>query len=238
LLIKNILNNIYMGLSDNFVAYIRFFTFLSPIIIPSFALLTSLYNQDIKGFLYVLGVTITMLCGRLLSKFIPNYVPHAPPKIPGAIIDTDGKPIGKNWFPYYDPACNLFGSDDSSGWGTFKSSPGPHALFLAFTLFYMILPMFINNNINFMVLGALMLLLILSAVMRVAPPLNCVKWIDIVMGWGTGFILGTLWFFLIRWVNTTYTSNSLTYFNKLKSDKQMCVLEKSAFRCKKSKNAT
>ena len=53
-----------MGLAGNFLAYIRFFTFLAPVIIPSFAILGSLFNQDIKGFLYVFGVVIAMGAGR------------------------------------------------------------------------------------------------------------------------------------------------------------------------------
>ena len=224
-----------MGLSANFLAYIRFFTFLAPVIIPSFAILGSLYNQDIKGFLYVLGVVIAMGSGKWMSTLIPSYVPHAP----GGVVN--GKYIAGKFKPYNDQACNLFGdgiAGDGNGWGTVRSSPGPHALFLAFTLTYMALPMFMNNNINYLVLGGLMLLLILSAMLRVMPPMFCIGWSDVVMGWGTGFILGSCWLFFLRWVNTTYSTNSLTYFSKLKSDKQMCVLEKSAFRCKKSKNAT
>ena len=130
-----------MELQANFIAYIRFLTFLSPVIIPSFALLGSLYNQDIKGFLYVLGIAIAMGCGRWMSGFIPNYVPND-----GKGVDASGKYIRGNFTGYNDPACNLLGhgippDSGMEAWGTVRSSPGPHALFLAFTLTYMALPM-------------------------------------------------------------------------------------------------
>jgi len=222
-----------MGLAGNFLAYIRFFIFLAPIIIPSFAILGSLFNQDIKGFLYVFGVVIATGAGRWFSTMIPNYVPND-----GKGVDAAGKYIAGKFKAYNDSACNLFASDGVEGWGTVRSSPGPHALFLAFTLTYMAFPMFMNNNINFLVLGGLMFILILSAMLRVMPPMFCIGWSDVVMGWGTGFILGALWLFFIRWINAKYPSNSFTYFGKLKSDRQQCILEKSAFRCKKTKKAT
>ena len=145
------------------------------------------------------------------------------------------KYIAGKFKAYNDSACNLFASDGVEGWGTVRSSPGPHALFLAFTLTYMAFPMFMNNNINFLVLGGLMFILILSAMLRVMPPMFCVGWSDVVMGWGTGFILGALWLFFIRWINAKYPSNSFTYFGKSKVIGSNVFLKKVPFDVKKQK---
>ena len=73
--------------------------------------------------------------------------------------------------------------------------------------------------------------MVLSAWMRVSAPMNCIYPVDVIAGWGTGFILGTIWFTIInQWHGHTYFSNT-------KSDKQECKLDKKAFRCKSKKKA-
>ena len=117
--------------------------------------------------------------------------------------------------------------------------PGPHALFIAFTAAYMMFPMFINDNVSLLTIGGLIFLLIISAVIRIMPPMECVYFSQVAVGWATGFLLGTIWYFIVRAL--AYSGDTpvkgITYFEEEKSDKQQCTLDKKAFRCKKNKPA-
>ena len=213
-----------MGLRGSILAYIRFFVFLSPIILPTMAVFGSLYESNLKGFIYILGLTLAMGLG----KAIAIWAIKSP--VPGNTVTTKGGTVFK---PIVDPACNLL---SSNAWGMSYGMPGPHALLLAFTATYLMFPMFLNNNVNLLIIGGLIFLMVLSGIMRVFPPMTCVFPQDVVVGWGTGFLLGTLWYFTVRGLSGD--SKNITYFEEPKSDRQQCTLDKKSFRCKKGKPAT
>ena len=54
-----------MPLAFNPMSYIRFYVLLSPIILPTMAVFGSLYVGNIKGLLYVLGLTLNLAHCRL-----------------------------------------------------------------------------------------------------------------------------------------------------------------------------
>ena len=65
-----------MPLSFNPMSYIRFYVLLSPIILPTMAIFGSLYEGNIKGLLYVAGLTLSMAFGSMISPLTGAYVPH------------------------------------------------------------------------------------------------------------------------------------------------------------------
>lgn len=200
-----------MTLVATFNSYIRFAALLSPlIIIPCTIIFGSLYNSDAKGLFYILGLVITMSFGGLLSTAVKRHGP----------VNSEGKAA-------YDPACNITGTS-YNGWGTKYSMPCPDSLALAYTMSYLLFPMFLNNQINFFVICAILLIGILNATFRIRAPMLCVAWVDVVAGWGTGFILGALWFLIIQYLNGS------TYFEYEKGGHQKCKLDKKSFRCKKT----
>ena len=219
-----------MPLASNPMSYIRFYVLLSPIILPTMAIFGSLYEGNIKGLLYVAGLTLSMAFGSMISPLAGAYVPHV------GIVGGTGKPGTENeaFKTDIDPACNLIGNG-TQGWGTMFSMPGPHALLLSFTMTYVLFPMFIYGNVNLGVIAGLLALGILSGIIRTTFPMNCVGLVDVMAGWGTGVILGSLWFFLIN--GLTPNPNNFVYFASSKSDKQECKLEKKAFRCKSKQKA-
>jgi hypothetical protein len=220
-----------MALNTNAMTYIKFFVFLAPIIIPSMAVLGSFYEGNFKGLFYILGLIITMTFGGLISKTVGHLVPHTG-KIGGT--GKQGTPDGP-FSPIINAACNLVGSGDSESWGLMYSLPGPHALSLAFSAAYFILPMFIYNNVNIhnlFFIGGFSMIAILSAIFRTSSTMNCVSMVDVVAGWGTGFLFGALWFFLVNLIASKANIKDVTYFSNSDSDRQQCKLEKKAFRCK------
>jgi len=167
--------------------------------------------------------------GGMISPLAGAYVPHV-----GIVGGQGGSGTENEAFkPNIDPACNLISSGGVGGWGTMYSMPGPHALLLSFTLTYALFPMFIYGNVNLGVIGGLLFLGIMSAIIRTTAPMNCVHLVDVMAGWGTGVLLGSLWFFLIN----SWFGEGGTYFSSTKSDKQECKLDKKAFRCKSKQKA-
>ena len=68
--------------------------------------------------------------------------------------------------------------------------------------------------------------------------MTCVYPSQVVVGWATGFILGTIYYFTVIWLSGgDGSSQGITYFERTKSDKQQCTLDKKAFRCKKESKA-
>lgn len=207
-----------MTLVATFTAYIKFVALLSPlVIIPSTVIFGSLYNSDAKGLFYILGLIVTMTFGVLLSTAVQSHGPG------DTIKATDDTPA--SFIPGYPAACNIVGSSNS-GWGTIYTMPCPDALALAYTMSYFLFPMFLNNQINFFVICGMLLIGILNASFRLK--MSCVNGIDIVAGWGTGFILGALWFLIIQYLN------GADYFEYDTTSSQKCKLDKKSFRCKKT----
>lgn len=220
-----------MALTTDAMTYIKFFVFLSPIIIPSMAVLGSFYEGNFKGLFYILGLIISMTFGGLISRTAGHLVPHI-----GKLGGTGkrGTPEGP-FTPIINAACNLVGVENSESWGLMYSLPGPHALSLAYTAAYFILPMFIYNNLNIhnlFFIGGISLICILSAIFRTSSTMNCVTMTDVVAGWGTGLLFGAVWFFLVNQIAASANIKNVTYFSETDSDKQQCKLEKKAFRCK------
>ena len=221
-----------MALNFDPLAYMRFFVLLTPVILPAMAIFGSLYEGNLKGFLYVFGLTISMAFGGIISSYAGKYVPHV-----GVLNGTGKKGEADGPFmPLIDPACNLIGGNSVNGWGSMYSMPGPHALLISFTLTYLMFPMFIYGNVKLGVLAALIFLGIYSAIIRTTAPLQCIGMVDVMAGWGTGIILGSLWYFLISGFSGGALGET-TYFSSTKSDKQECKLDKKAFRCKNKQKA-
>ncbi len=220
-----------MALNFDLLTYMRFFVLLSPVIFPAMAIFGSLYEGNLKGFLYVLGLTISMAFGGMISSIAGRYVPHT-----GVIEGTGQKGTANGPFtPLIDPACNLIGGNNPNSWGTMYSMPDSHALLIGFTLTYLMFPMFINGNVNLGVIAGLLVVGIYSGWLR-SSTLQCVGLVDVMAGWGTGVILGSLWYFLIQTLSGGALGDTV-YFSSTKSDKQECKLDKKAFRCKNKQKA-
>lgn len=203
-----------MTLSTTIPAYAKFVVLLSPlIIIPCTLIFGSLLNQDPKGLFYIAGLVITMGFGKLLSMAVEK-------RGPGETRDGE-------FIPAFSPACNILGTSNT-GWGAQYTMPCPDALALAYTMTYLLIPMFLNNNINYFVIIAMLFITILNARFRICSPMFCVNGIDVVAGLFTGIILGAVWFLLIQYLNVS------TYFNSEKGDNQKCKLDNKSFRCTKT----
>ena len=194
-------------LNFNPMAYLKYFTLNSPMIIGAFIVLSSAFNQDIKGVLFMTGAAIMMFIGQFFSSSLGRKVPKT--------ADL--------------AACNMF---TSSGWGFEYSAPGPNALFLSFVATYLIFGMAAHSNFNWVLLGALLIMVAVNDFFRVKL-LNCGEPIDILFGWAFGIIGAVIWYGMMAAAESASQGTmSLTYFGDESGVNQFKITNKK-FKCKK-----
>ena len=161
-----------MAIQLTFSNMLQLTSTLSPTLITFFLVMLSLFNLNMKGIVYIMGV--------LLSSII-NYMA-------GPIFSTgeDSKPAAM---------CNLI---EIPFWTQFKS-PSSSALHLAFTFAYLFLPMFYNDQINTYLITTLILLMGIDAITKVQN--NCTDTTGVFIGILFGLVLGTIWYSLLTMNN-------------------------------------
>lgn len=145
-------------------------SFISPFMLAFFLIVGSLFNQDIRGLIYLAGVLIATLINSVLMSIIQDERPEGTPAL----------------------FCSIFNLTDAQ---TKYTSPSPTTLFIAFTATYLILPMKANNNVNYAVVVFLIGLLGIDWVTKVKS--QCTSNSGALLGILTGWLLGTIWYTII-----------------------------------------
>jgi uncharacterized BrkB/YihY/UPF0761 family membrane protein len=131
--------------------------------------MSSLFNQNLKGLVYLAGVLIA----SVINIFLMNQIKS--PILPGASLTCDFVEL-----PY---KINY-------------NSPAPTCLFIAFTIAYLVLPMHYNGQMNYVVLSALLGLLALDAINKVRN--QCTTNAGTILGSLVGLVLGAVWYTLFH----------------------------------------
>lgn len=177
---------------------------LAPVILGSFMILLSIFNQNFKGLVYIAGVILA----SVINVFLQNMMKT--PISPNAAL-----------------TCNLV----EIPFMTNYSSPSGSALFIAFTLAYLYLPMTYNGNMNYPVIATLLSMIMLDSVAKVTN--NCTTLGGSVIGSLTGFILGACWYAVFHSIG----ANDLLYFDEVESNNVVCNRpSKQTFKCQVYKN--
>jgi len=183
---------------------LQLFSLLAPVLLCFFLVMSSLFNQNIKGLIYLAGV----LMASVINLFLMNQIQS--PKIPDAAFN-----------------CNLI----ELPYLTEFNSPSSSSLFIAFTVAYLVLPMFYNNQMNYVILASLLCLFGLDAVTQVTN--KCTTKAGSFFGALVGFLLGALWYTIFKAAGY----ESLLYFDELVSNNVSCSRPSTqTFRCKVFKN--
>jgi|TARA_R110001599_G_scaffold336327_2_gene553940 prepilin signal peptidase PulO-like enzyme (type II secretory pathway) len=185
---------------------LQLFAALSPLLLSFFLVMSSLFNQSLKGLVYLAGV----LMASVINIFLMNQ------------IKSPMKPEASKSI-----SCNLV----SLPFLTQFNSPAPSSLFIAFTTAYLVLPMQYNNQMNYVILAALLCLFGLDAVTKIQN--NCTTLGGSFLGALVGGILGTIWYTLFH----VSGYDSLLYFDELESNNVTCSRpSKQTFKCSVYKN--
>ena len=188
-----------------------FFVTFTPIILPICAIFSSALDGSFRGFIYVLGLIITVSICCLFATS----------------LNTEWSRGGGNNLLAHR-ACAIVGNGI---WGIKKTLPDPHAVILAFTLFYIMMPMVINEKLDWKMtifaFAPLLFALFSNGIARHSI-LCCSDIKDIVWGWILGGIFGVSWYFVIG--SSFGFDAGLTYFENQTSDKP-CGLKDNVFQC-------
>jgi len=188
---------------------------MSPIFISVFMLMTSLFNGDVKGLVWlacaILGVLGTAYLG---PKFTGNYV------CPTANINT--KMQGGQKGGGRQPIIDIFSKYPNLSVSTF---------FIMFTLTYLILPMQQNNDWNYYIIVGFLGLFAVDTLIKLKE--FCTTQLGIFTGTVIGCIFSLLCYFIIRKAG----GDNFLYFNSISSNNVYCSKpKKQQFKCFVYKN--
>jgi hypothetical protein len=154
-----------MAIALTLTNILQFFSFIAPTLLIFFLFMSSLFNQNLKGLVYIAGVLIASFVNIIFMNI-----------------------IGSERSEDESFSCSLF---DIPGVSRFNS-PYPTTLIIAFTIAYLTLPMKYNNQMNYMVLLFLLCLLGIDMLTKVQN--KCTTYPGSVLGALVGFILGIIWY--------------------------------------------
>jgi len=164
-----------MTLQLTFSNVVQLFSIFAPLFLGTFLVLVSIFNQNIKGMIYLGGVLIASVINYAVSAMIGSE----PLENEGAI-------------------CNLV-EFPSMLMGRFNV-PNYNSMFIGFTLMYLLLPMLSNNQINFWIIKTIVSIFAVDAYVKLQY--FCTVPRGIVIGGVVGAALGTAWYLLFKLTET------------------------------------
>ena len=188
----------------------NFFSFMTPFLLVFFLVMISIFNMDIKGFIYLGGI----LMASIINVFFMNIIKNP----------AD---------PNRNPLCGVLNIPFSSTnvAGERYDSPSMNSLILCFTFAYLLLPMIFNKQINYMVIVTLISLFIIDTFSQLSN--KCTNPSGTLLGSLVGFVLGAIYYTLIY-----HSGNKgLLYFEEFQSNNVICKRpRKQQFKCRVFKN--
>jgi hypothetical protein len=194
-----------MALEFTISNFIQIFGLMSPLFLGTFLVLVSIFNQNIKGVIYLALVLLTSIFSYGLSILLKNNTSQQAGEI-----------------------CNLINFPLIS---THYNVPNFNSVFISFTFMYLLLPMIVNDQINFWVIGLLITLFTVDAYVKISN--FCTETKGVFIGLVLGLSFGIIWYFILKMNDL----ESLLFFNDLTSNNVVCKRPaKQAFKCQLYKN--
>ena len=154
-----------MGVRFELSNIIRLISIISPLMIVFFLVMVSLFNQDLKGMVYLGGLLIaSMINIAFMSIFKQSR------------------------FPDESYSCNLI----DLPWLSEYNNPLQSSLVIAFTALYLVMPMIYNGQMNLPVVISLFSIFLMDGYVKFSD--RCSNMLGIVMGGIVGAILGLVWY--------------------------------------------
>jgi hypothetical protein len=197
-----------MAISFSFSNIFQFFSAIAPFLLSFLMVMISIFNSDIKGLIYLLGILISFFLNILFQSII-KYNPA-----------SLGKPVSA--------LCKMFALPEPIGG---YSSPSFNSVMIGFTFIYLFIPMYLNRVVNYPLIISILSIFVIDALSRLKG--NCTNAQGIILGGVLGVLLGAIWYQLLA-----ITDNKrLLYYDEYISNKVACSRpEKSTYKCKVYKN--
>ena len=194
------------GMDFTFSNLIQFFSAISSILLAFFMIMISFFNQDIKAILFLAGAFIAYVFNLALLK----------PALGNPLKDDRS------------PTCDIINVPINNKY----DGPSSNSVFIAFTLTYLTVPMFENNEINFPLLMAILTLLGMDAFYKLSN--KCTTVFGIVIATIVRGLIGIGYYYLL----INFKLKEQTYFSGIGSNnKETCSMpDKQTFKCAVYKN--
>lgn len=158
-----------MALQFTITNVLYLMSYLSPMMLTTFMVMTSVFNQDVKGLWYLMGLMLLLPISMLMRNMVAS--PH------------EGE---------MNPMCRMV---DIPGFDSRFDFPILSTLILGFTLAYLLIPM-MYSGYNAGILMTLIMLVIMDGVIN--RQFKCGKLFTIISSSILGCCFGAGWFFLVN----------------------------------------
>ena len=191
----------------NIENFIEFLSAISSLFIASFFILVSVFNQDIKAFIYLAGAFFTYVLSSLIfSPFLNSLIPDVSQR--SFVCDIVQ-------FPFADSV----------------SEPSLNSLFIGFTSSYLLTPMLLYDQLNYALVVFFIFMLFFDGFYRLKY--RCNSLLGVMLGALIGVGGGIAWFYLLY----TQGYERLLYFGEPMSNNATCSRpSRQTFRCNVYKN--
>ena len=159
-----------MALQLTFSNIVQLFSVFAPLFLGTFLVLISVFNQNIKGLIYLGGVLIA----SVLNLAVMFMIGSEPDENQGAICNLIN-------FPLVPTQYNI---------------PNYNSMFIMFTLVYLLLPMLANNQVNMWIIGTIVSIFAVDAYVKLEY--SCTVPRGITFGAIIGGFLGAVWYFVMK----------------------------------------
>lgn len=206
----------------NLISIIYLFLRLSPFILVCFFSLASIFNQDFKGLIYLVGLIITCFISILVGGAIKPLVEYVKNKYSFSLFTNTSTP----------PALPICSDMITLGQTNVFHLPIGQTIF-GYTFAYLLSIItnpkhnYVNQNIPTLVFFPVIILFDMVWNFR-----NGCYILELPIALGLGFGLGWLWGYIIESSKMT----NLLYFNKISGASECSRPTKSTFTCKVYKN--
>ena len=143
-------------------------SFLSPLYVTFFMIMTSMFNQDTKAFVWLGGVALFTMVVLALQVLFKSEVSRE------------------------DAVCGAFKLPGQIGR---YNVPSVTSYFISFTLAYLMLPMMANKSWNYFVIIGFASLFVIDATTKMRG--NCTTSSGILFGALLGYLFGLVWYTII-----------------------------------------
>jgi hypothetical protein len=155
-----------MGMDLSLSNVFHFISAISPLLLGFFLVMTSIFNQDLKGFVYLAGI----LFATIINVFVLNMVKS--PRNPEA-----------------SSTCNLVNLPFNM---TNYNNPSLNSVIIAFTMAYLIMPMQFSNQMNYSIISFLFGIFLLDGINKTLN--KCTTSTGVILGLLLGGVLGFTWY--------------------------------------------
>lgn len=179
---------------------------LAPLLVVFFLIMVSIFNQNIKGFVYLLGAILALLLNMIASKTIksPRYEVHES-----------------------NPICHIISFDLLTKY----NSPSASCLILGYTFAYLLQPMIFNKQMNYFVIAAMMGLIGIDMMTKVK--MKCTTAAGTLMGVTLGIVVAIIWYNILR---ATNNESLLYFEELQSNNVKCSQPSKQTFKCSVYKN--